>query len=535
MNATFHLSHHHMISQLSALLQVGAHAVDRSANLPKSATSTHYGPDGKRVSSRSTTSYANVRLSKQGQIAGGRIEHSAVDEHGAPMNSSDIALTQDGHPGVVSTDVNNRFGSGVFKRVETDLTRVSWTAAASIHSGEVTIRTRHAASNAIRMEGRITFDNEIIQSGSYAHHACAGDGAIHNYTDVDYSNAKTVGNRIVGGYCAIDFKDARRATLSRSNMFMSPLGRVQQVHTKNFDTATAALKSQVVTNFESIQFDELNQFLSGDAVVAVRSPEGALQSEATTTFENGVPRKTVIENYRGEKPWLKVITDFQSAAFNNDLKVVDSQTVTSAYDADGRMISKTTVTYDADGNCKNKCTQRFKPGSQSVASTIDVDYASTEFDFQGEPIRGFAAVTTQRAGSNEITRTEKHFSFEGGQDPALVAAPEPPLPPLPPQPKYRRQFSTVTSAAGKTTAKSAKTFRSDGTLLQSEVTQFDGEKPVSTTITTYATDGKTIINSDSVDLTQLSYDATHNVVSGHASIVSKFRGTTPSATSKLEF
>ena len=534
MNAAFQLDHIHMMNNLSQHLEVST--TPTGANSPKSASTIHYGRDGKQIASQSQTSYEHVQVSNAGQITGGTLGHSAMDDRGNPLNSSVVTITPDGQANTIQTSINNRFDSGIFKTVETDLSGVQWTAAMSIHSGQVKIRTHHAASSQLRMEGYLTFDNERIHSGAYAHFAWAGDGKAHFYSEVDYSNAEFLGSQLVGGYCSVALKDVKHAVHAQSDMFVSPDGHVTHIQTKSFDPLTAKLRSQVETNLAGMSFDARGHFWTGSVELTVTSPEGDLRTKTNTTFNNSLPVQTVTQKYKNAKPSLKIVADYQTAAFNNDLRVVDSQVVSQVFTRHGKLLSTTKTRYDANGNINQKDTEHYKAGEPESSTTISSDYSSVVYDHRGTPIGGSAKVTTTDKKTGKSSRTEKQFAARKESPNGATTADFLPAPKLPgqPAPSYSRTQSTDVDPNGDT-VKTEKITRVDGTLLQMKATKSDGSVPVSTVITNFATDGTTIINTHTIDLRPLNYDAYTHQITGHADIQSNFRGATLSASSKLQY
>ena len=536
MTASAHLEHLQLLHLLSRALPLGADAAVPAAALPASVATTHYGADGREISATSETSYAGLTLSADGQITGGSITHATASPSGKPVNRANIAFTATGAAGSVHSVVENRFAAGPFKTVEVDLTGVQWTPAQSIHAGQIAITARDVATNAVRLEGRLSFGQEALQAGTFAHRAWAGDGKVHNYTDVDYTPAKLVGMRLTGGHCAITFRDAASTVLSRSALFVRAEGTVDQIHTQTFDPATGAQKTLVTADFGSVVFGPAGHVQSGSASFTVTSPAGALRSRTSATFAAGVPRQTVTETFANDKPGFRIVTDYSRSRFNNDLAVVDSDVVALVHNAAGTLIAITTSTFGAKGNLKSRRTERMHKKTGAVFSTTIADYTSAHFDYRGTPIGGFVTLTTtEGAGTGrKIVSRQEITPAAGTPEPKDEGFDDDP--PTPGKaPRYRRRLSTVTDAAGAVVARTQRITRADGTLLRMTQTNFAGEVPTSSIITDFSPDGTAIVAIATADLTGLTVDPDSQRVTGRVGVAQKFRGVTPSSSSVLSF
>ncbi|MDG9669246.1 hypothetical protein ONV78_16005 [Hahella sp. CR1] len=529
MNATHELSDHLEASENIANVSQLAGVV---ASLPQNASTTHYGADGKQIASYSKTSYANLKLSPQGDIQGGTLSHSATDANGNALNSSTLAFAN-GNVATAKTQINNRFASGVAKQVEADFSNVKWTPATTIHSGQVKFTSRRGDSQSLRSDGVVTYANELITSGSFRHYSPEGQGGVEGYTDIDYSNTKFVGDRIIGGYFSVSSKNAARAENSQSNVFMNASGAIDQIHTKNFDPASAAMKSQVLTEFQNTQFNARNEIDGGEAHYSISDPNGVLQNKTVVTYQNGVPSNTVTQNYANNQVLSKVVSSYEGATFDNELRAINSTVHTREYNAAEKLMSMTDASYNASGAPTKIQSRTLDPDTQTPLFLIETDYANTQFNYRRKPIGGHAKITTTNLKDSSSIETIKTFTSPTAASATAHAEELMAMPTQPSAPQYLTHTSTMKNAEGQTTAYKKTITRSDGSLLKTVVTNVTDDKPTSVAVTLYAADGKTVAKTYAMDVSGVAVSA--GKVSGAMKITTKFRGQILSSESTLEF
>lgn len=525
-------AHHDALQALNHLASVLPTPV--AAVLPASAVTTQYGADGKVIRANATTSFADLKSSPDGKLAGGSISHETRTPEGALIDSSTLSMLSDGRPGKLQTVIQNRFAPGPFKHFEADLSALQWTAANSIYAGTVAITTRDAATNAVRMEGQLAFDQETLRSGTFAHRAWAGDGQVHGYTHVDYTAAELVGMRLVGGQCAVTVKNAALKVLSLSTISISNQGTVTRIATQTFDPASGKQKARVAADFSGVRFDPRGQIAAGTAGFVVTTPQGAQLSRTTSAFEAGVCQQTITETFVRGSAQRRIVTDYTGARFNNDLQVVNSDVVSKTYDAAGQVLSITTTSHDAQGKVTRRVIERLAPGTGATLSTTVADYSGADFDTHGAASGGSVILTTTTAsGARTVTRRE--LPRRPGTAQPLAAAWPTPLGLATPAPSYTRNVSEATDASGALVSRTVRVTRPDGKLLEETVTTFEGQRPVASKISRYGTDGKTLLATSTADLTKLAYDPATGHATGTVGVAVRFRGVTPSENTTLSF
>ncbi|ABC29918.1 conserved hypothetical protein [Hahella chejuensis KCTC 2396] len=529
MNATHELSDHLEASEHIANVSQLAGEI---ASLPKNASTTHYGPDGQTVAAYSKTDYANLKLSPEGAVQGGTLSHTSTDTDGRPINSSTLTFTN-GKVASAKTDIHNRFASGVAKQVEADFTNVRWTPASTIHSGQVKFSSRRGDTQRLRSDGVVTYDNEQIATGAFRHYSPEGQGGVEGYTDIDYSQTKFIGDRITGGYFSVSSKNAARAENAQSHVFMTSTGAIDQIHTKNFDPATAQLKSQVLTEFKNTQFNARNKISGGEAHYSVSDSNNVIQSKTVVSYQNGVPSNAVTQNYVDAKLHSKVVSSYEGAAFDNELRAINSTVHTRGYDANEKLTSMTDSTYDSHGAPSKTQSRTLDPDTQTPLFLTETDYANTVFNYRRKPIGGHAKITTTNLQDSSTVETVKNFTSPTAVNAAIEASELLAASAQASTPQYATHTSTMKNADGQTTAYKKTIARSDGSPLKTVITNLADGKPTTVTVTLYAADGKTIGKTYSIDVSGV--DAGSGKVSGTMKISTKFRGRTLSSESTLEF
>ena len=531
MDITHHLDHLQVLNHVANVAQAQQTVTQAAKNLPKSAETTHYGPDGNRVASKSTTSYAGVKVSN-GKIAGGRLQYASRDETDKAISSSEVAFQQDGTPGTVNTSINNRFSDGLYKKITTDMSSVLWNAASNVVSGSINISSTHAEKDSLHTAGSLIYKNEVPVSGKFTHYVPQGDGSISGFTNIDYSKANFRGSRITGGYCAINSQDATGATKANSNLFMSNKGLIQEIHTTNFDPKSGETTGKVFSDFSNLEFTPRNEFKSGTVTYNATDEKGNVTLQTTVSYTDSVPTQTESHKIKNSKITHKIVTDYSNVTFNNDLAPINCTVTTTVTNAAEKLGSKTETKYDSEGNPKTKVTKIYSSKTEKLFSTVTSDYANVVFNHSHKPIGGTLEITTVLAEGSQTIHSEKDFGSFPSSDttPAELVTLSTSGPG-----KDTTKTTTVKNAQGQVTEVQQITKRSNGTLLKKVITHIQDDKPTSSSITLYGTDGTKVLKTYSLNLTNISYDSTSGKVSGSMSLQSKFAGAVRDSESTLTY
>ncbi|MEM8650471.1 MAG: hypothetical protein AAGF54_08085 [Pseudomonadota bacterium] len=531
MDVTHHLDHLQVLNHVANMVQ-GYQATSKVAkNLPKSAKTTHYGPDGTLIASQSTTSYTDLKVSN-GKIAGGRLQHTSSDETGKAISLSEVAFQQDGTPGTVNTAINNRFSDGLYKKITIDMSSVLWNAASNVVSGSINISSTHAEKDSLRTVGSFLYKNEDPVSGQFTHYVPQGDGSISGFTNIDYTKANFRGSRITGGYCAIDSQDATGATKANSNMFMSNKGLIQEIHTTNFDPKSGETTGKVVSDFSNLEFTPRNEFKSGTVTYNTTDDKGNPTLKTTVSYSDSVPTQTESHKIKNRKITHKIVTDYSNATFNNDLAPINCIVITTVTNAAGKLCSKTETKYDSQGNPKTKITKVYSSQTEELFSTVTSNYANVVFNHSHKPIGGTLEINLVLADGSKTIHSEKDF----GSFPSSGNAPLELVTPSTCEPeKDTTKITTVKNAKGQITEVQKIITRSNGTLLKKVITHLQDDKPASSNITLYGIDGMKVLKTYSLNLANISYDSISGQVSGAISLQSKFAGAVLDAESTLMY
>lgn len=477
MNATYNMDHLQAITHVTSLLNTGATLGDAAAvSKPKTASTSHYDPEGAEVAAVSNTSYEGVTFAPDGSISGGSLSHQSSSPDGVPLSTTSVGFGANGKPGSAEINVHNVSGEGDFKKVQMDMSGATWNDSFAISAGQVRMTTIDAATGKKKHDGTLQFDKEVVASGSFNHYATDGDGALTGFSQVDYSGAKFLGSTLVGGQYAIHHQAADNSTKSSSQIAVSPLGRPQSVQTTN-TSASGAVTSKVAVDFSRMAFNARNEFHAGDINYTANDDKGALLSQTTATYANAVPSLTTTQVYANGQVQNKIVVDYAASQFNNDRRVVNSTKKVDIFSAaDNKLLSSLLITYDALGN---------KIKQEDAASAA-----------QPAPAQKAVAATS------------------------TVQAPPP--------------FKAYAATGAETTQTDKKT-RSDGTLEQTRVTTLKDGKPVAAVITLYGANGTTVIKTFEMDLTGLGYDPASKTVSGSLNMQTKLGGNVVHANSAIQY
>src|SRR4051812_32521977 len=219
MNATYNIDHLQAVTHVTSLLNASPSLGDAVAvNKPKNATTNHYDPTGQQLATKSTTSYAGVTFAADGSISGGNLSHESTDPDGVQLSTTAVGFGSNGKPSSAKIDVNSVDGKGNFKTVQMDMSGATWNNSLAVSSGNVNISTIDSATGQKKHDGVIQFNNEAIVSGSFTHYDPNNAGAITGYTDVDYSAAKFLGTKLVGGQYDVKSHTADKGLKSTSSV-----------------------------------------------------------------------------------------------------------------------------------------------------------------------------------------------------------------------------------------------------------------------------------------------------------------------------
>lgn len=536
MNASYHLEHLQVLQHINGISNhILASSSDTSgSNLPLNAKTVHYSLDGKSISSHSITSYNDVKVSPSGRIIGGSISHTSTDNSQKELDSSDVHFTSAGKPGLINTQVNNRFKDGIYKSVTSSLMDVVWSEVSSIKSGNISINITNKNNHAPQTSGCLVFENEKISKGHFQHYSSGTNEKIYGYTDIDYKDAKQVGTQIVGGYCAISSKNPDKIEKSTSNIFMTNLGRVDQIHTKNFDTKTKQLKNSVICEFKDMEFNERNEFLNGNSHYTILDNKNNLLSKTTVEYEDRKPKSSTTLNYKENKVNNTTVTEFSGAEFNNDLNVIDSETNTKVINLNSQVITQTVSSYNSNGYPLKRISKNLDPNSSEILAVIELDYKNTMFDHQNNPVDGYSTSTVTNPKTKESTTTIKHYKNYSGIKK---------IPSIENESVVESSMEEVNSSRvsiskdkdGNVIAKKETIERADGTKIKTIFTQIKDNNPELTKISIYDTDGSSVIKTYSIDLSQIDYDIITHTMKGSMGLKSYFRGDTINTDTTLEY
>lgn len=535
MNIMNHLDQIQLLKHISDAATVHRAAAEMAANLPKTATATHYGPDGSSVASYSTTSYDNVDVNGQGEIIGGSLQNDLTDKEKKPLSHSEVNFQENGTPGAIRTSINNRFADQgrIFKTVDTDLTGVEWNEASNIISGDVLVNTQSTDGSIPNTDGRLTYADEVPTSGHFTHYISQSGKLLRGYTHVDYTTANFRGSRITGGYYTVESQDTAGRKQAASNLFFSAESRIQEIHTTNFDPETGESKGRVFADFSDMVFDSLNQFDSGSVSYRVTDEKGNQTAGTTAHFDAGVPTRTEIRQFSKGRVTHQITTDYSKSKFNNDLSPINSTSQTQVENAAGKLCSTTETTHDGDGNPVKNLTTAYDIKTGEAYSTVETENSNVVFDHHRKPIGGSATITATLANGGGQTVTTKNY----GVPSVGKTTPSPSSTSSTPADKGKSHSITtqVKNAAGEVIQIKATTMRPEGTVLKVIITSLENKKPMNTSIALYATDGQKVLKKYELDLHDADFDEDLNVISGSIAMTGKFAGSVLESESTLTY
>jgi hypothetical protein len=455
----------------------------------KNGTVTTYSPDGSQKAAVGFISFEKTQFASDGSITGGQIFHSSSTPEGQPIASTTIQLGPGGKPTQGEIQINKRQGQGVFNVVNADLSAVQWTDAGKIGSGAIGLATKDPVSGLRTTSGSIAFQNEKFTSGAVTQYSAKDGTTIESLTELDFTGVALLGFKVNGGQMKVTRKRADQSVSSNSQVSFleNGLGRIKQVQTANLATGSNQVTSNVTADYSAISYNARNEIDSGDINIDVTGPDQSPMSHAIVSFAGAVPKTAQTWRFKGGVLANKTVTDYSNAQFDNHNRVVNGSIKVDVFNAAEQHISSTAVSYDQNGAVTNKQTQTFPV---TAVATAPKTYQAVAASWTKPPAKPSAVAQPQSNVAPTAT--------------ASAAA------------------SPGTSAAAPQTKNIT---RSDGTLEATVATTSQNGKPVSAVVTHYDSDGKTVVSSYHVDLTQVIVAAGQSKPSGSVSLQEFMGGT----------
>lgn len=454
------------------------------------ATVQKLGPDGRQVAEEVAVNYAQARLDDDGQVVGGSVSLVSKFQN-VTRTTSTVQFSSEGRAAGASTTLYDRIAGGVFRAIESDLSGLHLLQGHVI-DGALSFRSRRP-DGALVSTGSITFAKEQPSHADIETQAPDGSGGLTRRTRLDFSATRFLGTEIVGG--TVHMQSRRAADdhlLVESNTAYGPRGLPQQVSMKVYGEANASPRATVELDFANVSFNALKEIESGTLAITARRPDGAIVCKGQLGYQGTLPATYSAEAYdRRGAVARRIAIDYSGIRFNQARRPISSALAIRIADAGGNPVSATTVEYGAHGLPIRRQTRAGagQPGSAEILSEVDCRRAV--YDARGVIVGGQTTTTAVTGG----TQVKVVRSFAGMRHCAV---------------KER----SVSDAGAPTPRKWSKTYyRPDGTALKLvTVVRGPNGQPQTGSVTSFATDGRTVLSRRSIDYSKLTYTA--GVVSG---------------------
>src|ERR1017187_5152565 len=490
MSVSDSITHAALVSQVNGIVSAAGSRPAATGGAFKNGVVTTYGPDGSQKAAVGQLSFDQTQFASDGSITGGQILHSSATPDGQPLTSTTIQLAPGGKPTQAEMQIHNRQGDGIYSILNADLSALQWTDAGKISSGNIGLATKDPVTGLPTTSGSMVFQNEKFTSGSLTHYSPKDGKTVDSLTELDYSETQLVGLKVTGGQMKVTRKNPDQTISSTSQVFFvnNGLGRVHQIQTANMVSGYNQLKSNVTAEYSGLTYNARNEIDSGDLNIDVKAPDQTPVSHAVISFAGAVPTTAQSWRFQGGVLANKTVTDYSNAKFDNHNRIVNGSIKVDVYDGAEQRLSSTSMSYDQNGTVTNKQTQTFP-----VAATKPTPMAYPEVAAQW---------------NNPSAQ-----SSSAAQPQATVAK--------------AASVSTAPAAGAANAAPQTKNvYRSDGTLEETVITTSQNGKPVSSVVTHYDIDGKTIVNTFNIDLTKVVMPTGPGKPSGSVSLQEFTGGTT---------
>lgn len=475
----------------------------------QAATMNLYGPDGKTEAKQVSANYQNVNFDANGNITGGTLQYSAQAQQ-TKLSENAASLGANGKPVTIASTIFDQHSGAPYRSVQTDLSGLTWTAAARIQTGSIKVTSSNPADQTLLTSGTMAFNNEQLQQIALTHHAPDNAGVVQGHTTIDYSNVQFSGDEIIGGHQVLTTQRPDQTVSAQSQLFYSASGLPTTMRTSGYADNGTDPNSNTLTDYSAITFDARRQIFSGQLSSATSDPQGIIRAKTTVNYANGVPQLAETQNFSAKGSLVQVVkTNYAGSTFNNAKHVVNSAITVNTLRPNGSLISSARVMYDQNGHPLRHLITNYRANG-AVVSQTEVSYAAASFDHHRKVVNGKVTATTTAADGATQTLTVRHYN--GSRN-------------------YAIRETLVQHPTTKALLSSSKIIkRADGTVAE-VITQ---TSPQAATITQYATDGTTVIKCIEVDYSNATV-AGGNIVSGSVGITARDQQQKLLATSSLAY
>jgi hypothetical protein len=447
-----------------------------SSGAPGSASIVTYGPDGKTQAKQVSADFSGLQFASPGQPSGGQVTFSS-QKPGEPtlLSTSSAQFGASGKPVSLQSAINDRRTGVPHRRLELDMSGLSYSVVNRIASGSLQLLTRHAATAAKLSDGAVTFQGEVLSALDLTHYLSDGSGDVGGYSSILFANAKLLGDQIVGGQIEIETKNPQRITTSNSKLHFTSQGLPASMSTDVFADNGTDVKASTLTDFSAAVFDPRRHIWSGQITATTSDLQGRVKAHTVVNFANGAPASAINRTFaESGQLFASVETDFTGAQFDNKNHVVNSSISVKRFRPDGSLLSSASVGFDELGNPFLRTTQVYRADGVTPSYTVTQDRSAAVFDHHRKIVRGQVKTTiTPADGSPATVKLRQYVRTRKGCSTRV----------------------TRLAASGALLENTRSIHRPDGTLAET-VTQ---TSPTLATITQYATDGKTVTKTYTVD------------------------------------
>lgn len=246
-------------------------------NMPKSLSVVHYGPDGARVALAADATYTEV--SEQGA----KLQYKSRLAGGAPYANSEIVVDAQGQVQSSSTRLLNTDGS-LSKQVSGDYSGLVLSAAGWPASGAVEFAVSDAEGKPTHVAA-MNYAEELFSTYTLT---SSGPPESASRVEIDFSKAKLMGTRLVGGELAISYFSSGSTLATMSRSILTAQGLPSELLSTNYEPDGTTVRDTVRSDYAGVAFDPLGEIEDGALVVTVSSPQGEPMSASVYRFRAGL-------------------------------------------------------------------------------------------------------------------------------------------------------------------------------------------------------------------------------------------------------
>jgi hypothetical protein len=353
----------------------------------------HYGPDGAQVALTGKATYAEV------SEKGAKVQYKSSLAGGAPHAQSEVVVDAQGRVQTSTTRLLNTDGS-VRKQVSGDYGGLVLNAAGWPASGTAKLAIADAQGKPTDVAA-LEYAQELFSTYSMT---SAGPPASASRFEIDFSKAKLVGTRLMGGELGISYYSSGSTLTTASRSILTAQGVPSELLSTNYEADGTTVKETVRSDYAGVGFDPRGAIEDGALMIKVYSPQGEERSASVFRFRDGLlVSRAKLKPGEVIPPVLAPITKSVPGPWSPN-RPADKVSETTR--PDGTLIERRQdwlVPGASSPTPQRSVITGYSTDGVTAIRIIDIDFRAAQFDPSGQPVGGTVISTKFEAGFRAST------------------------------------------------------------------------------------------------------------------------------------